>query len=83
MKQICTIEITPQLADEYLSRNISNRPMNLEKVNLLKEIILSGQWNLKKGRIEFSEDGRLLNGQHRLTAIKLSGKSVPVRVIFY
>lgn len=76
IERVYVDEISPKQATNYLKRNFGNRPMNMNRVEELKNIILNGEWNFKKSRISFFESGRLLNGQHRLKAIELSGVTV-------
>lgn len=73
-------EITPEVAEEYLKKNGVNRRLRPGNVKMFKKIILNGEWQLTHQGIAFSANGKLLDGQHRLTAIKESGKSVPVQV---
>ena len=57
--------------------------MKSEKVAWYKEKMLRGLWEEKGGvPIEVFEDGELINGQHRLAAIKESGLCVKMRVRF-
>ena len=73
--------MTPELAQYYLNRNFHNRPLNEEKVLELLSVIENGKWVCGRGRkIEISSKGTILNGQHRLTAIVRSGKSVEIVV---
>jgi hypothetical protein len=86
-----TIEITPRLAEFMLTKNKpvtgtkggserSNRPMSAELVNRLATKIKKGLWQLTHQGIAFYGDGELADGQHRLAAIALAGRTVPVRV---
>lgn len=77
----CKLElITPEQALAWLGNNSNNRPINEKKVNELCQIIENGQW-LEKGRaIEVFDTGRLINGQHRLTAIVRTGILVKMKI---
>lgn len=57
--------IYPSVAKEMLKTNIHNRD---EKANPLVKEIVAGQWKLNGAAIVFSNDGILLDGQHRLRA---------------
>jgi len=70
------ILVTPQIAEQLLSTNYTNRPINKELVEKFKETMKTGKWKLHKPGIELTCDGKLLNGQHRLTAIIESGCTV-------
>lgn len=68
--------ITPDLAGEWLNRNTHNRPIRNKWVDQLVGIINRGEWRVNGDAIRFAVDGTLLDGQHRLWAIHLSGKTV-------
>ena len=78
-----TIEkINPTTAEKYLKRNVNNyRTMSRAKVNLYAAEMKAGKWQLNGEGIMFDETGRLLNGQHRLAAILVSGETVEMTVI--
>jgi hypothetical protein len=63
------VNVTPQKAMEWLAFNTSNRPLRRGAVEGLKEAFLRGEYISTHQGIAFSEDGELLDGQHRLTAI--------------
>lgn len=73
--------ITPQIAAEWLRRNVSNRAQRAGTVKKYAVTMASGKWMLTPEGICFDTTGRLLNGQHRLAAIVQSG-SVVEAVIF-
>lgn len=72
--------MNPAQAQEYLSSNKGNRNIRNSWVNELIKIIKNDEWCLTHQGIAISKDGRLLDGQHRLIAISLSGVSVPISV---
>lgn len=76
------IEITPELAGDWLQRNEINRPLREVTVKKYAAIILNDRWQLNGDTIKFSPKGDLLDGQHRLTAIIVSGVTVPCFVAF-
>jgi hypothetical protein len=65
--------VTPDLAAEWLSRNGINRKLIASHVRSLEAVLLRGDWALNGETIKFSKTGRLLDGQHRLTACVNSG----------
>ena len=81
MSRITKEIVTPQKAKVYLNQNKNSRLINQEKVNRFVEILISGRWNSKLGHLDFSSDGYLINGQHRLTAIVLSGICAEIKII--
>ena len=67
--------ITPALATQLLSKNTSNRPLDEKRAILIANAIRRGEWQLNGDAIRLSRSGVLLDGQHRLRAIELSGQS--------
>lgn len=63
------IIVTPQIASEWLSANVSNRPLRRTVVDGLKAAFIRGEYVQTHQGIAFSLAGELLDGQHRLTAI--------------
>ncbi len=76
------MNITPAIARQMLECNTSNRPLRPGMVEKLAEAYRRGEWRVTHQGIAFSEDGRLLDGQHRLTFISElpDGSEVPVLV---
>lgn len=69
-----TVElIGPDLARRYLAFNTKNRPLSPTRVASYKKDMQSGFWPLTHQGICFGEDGRLIDGQHRLAAVVESG----------
>lgn len=69
-------EITPKQAEAYLRKNIVNRPMRESKVKQYLRDMLNDRWNEGSGdTIRFNDEGDLIDGQHRLTAVLKSGKT--------
>lgn len=73
-------QITPALAGTFLKDNLCNRKVRMNHVNRLKTEILAGRWMITHQGIAFDEDGKLLDGQHRLMAIQAAGKPVQMLV---
>jgi len=65
--------ITPDVARQFLSMNLHNRPLSESVVARLAAAILRGEWMFNGATIVFGADGVLLDGQHRLAAIAASG----------
>ena len=74
-------KITPELAEAYLMQNTSNRNMRAIHVDRLASDILSGRWQMNGSTIVFSENGTLLDGQHRLAAVVKAGVPIDIMVI--
>ncbi len=77
-----TVEtITPERAEEYLAANRGNRNIVQSHVAAMARDIRNGQWMFNAQPICFSRAGRLLNGQHRLSAVLEAGQPIEVLVM--
>lgn len=67
--------VTPEIARDLLDRNINNRKLNKRRVDNMANAMLRNEWQYNGDTIRISKSGRLLDGQHRLSAIEQSGIS--------
>ncbi len=74
-------QITPAVAQEYLIHNIHNRDFRQAVHDMYVADILSGAWKVNGESVKFSRSGKLLDGQHRLTAVVTTGKTVETLVV--
>lgn len=74
-------QITPAMADKYLSTMTRNRKLRDSAVVRFCHIIERGEWRLTTDAIGFDSNGHLINGQHRLTACVVSGKTLMFLVV--
>jgi hypothetical protein len=75
------VMVTPKKAEEWLAKNGVNRPLSDSRVARYAEEMKKGNWHCNGEPIIFTEDyTRLLEGQHRLSAVILSGCTVPMYV---
>lgn len=59
--------LTKKDAEELLSRNIDNRPIDPKKVDRYREDMNGGHWNIDSSKSDLEIDqGVFKNGQHRL-----------------
>ena len=77
-----TITITPDLASTWLGWNDKNRNISQPQVRRLVSEMRNGNWRLNGQCLIMSDCGRLLDGQHRLTAIVEYGSPVTTDVRF-
>lgn len=69
------------MAAAILENNKSNRPIRHAVVDRYVRELLEGRWKSGTGEtIKISESGKLLDGQHRLTAIVKSGVSATFHI---
>jgi hypothetical protein len=61
--------VTPERATELLEHNRLNRPIRDQHVKRIVGQILDGKWRFNGDTIKISDDGSVLDGQHRLWAI--------------
>jgi hypothetical protein len=78
-----TVEtITPRLAELYLQKNTkNNRKVTKKTVGNYAADMTSGNWKLSPDCIAFDENDHLINGQHRMEAVIVSGKPVKFGVL--
>lgn len=70
----CDIEtITPEVAKQWLERNVQNRPVSEAHCRSLAKDMKEGNWSVCGNTIVFSNHGDLIDGQHRLYAVVKSG----------
>lgn len=72
--------ITPEMAQKYLDNNPKNRNVSTKRVEQYAEEMKKGLWNYTHEGIAIDQYGRLLDGQHRLMAIVLSGVAQKMQV---
>lgn len=73
--------VTPETARRWLARNVSNRNIRKSHVAGMAADMVAGLWQITGEAIKFDDQGRLIDGQHRLTAIADSGVSVNMLVV--
>jgi len=66
--------ISPQTAAQYLELNLhANRKIRKSLVDNLVKALRDGEWKITHQGIAFDTNGRLIDGQHRMKAIAISG----------
>lgn len=70
-----TMWITPNKAEELLSKNTMNRAVKQRVVDRYANDMSSGLWKRNGETIKIAYDGTILDGQHRLLAVIKSGVS--------
>lgn len=74
------VNVTPDLARRWLSANTSNRPLRKSHSASMARVMRAGEWKLTHQGVAFSEDGRLLDGQHRLHSVIDAGCAVQMLI---
>lgn len=71
--QMRVVDVTPEIARQWLDRNLGNRPIAVATVNAYVDEMKKGRWKMTGDAIRFSSSGKLIDGQHRLSAVLKSG----------
>jgi len=75
------IDLTPEIASDWLTHaNTHNRALIQNHVDYLTSEMKTGRWRLTHQGVAFSGNRVLLDGQHRLWAVVMSGVTVPMRI---
>lgn len=74
--------ITPEMALEMLTFNTRNRPVAQGKVEVYARQMLAGDWRYTRVPVIFSDEGRVIDGQHRLHAVIEAGAPIESDVAF-
>lgn len=78
--QVRQVTITPDVAVAMLKGNTKNRPLRMSHVKHLARLMSEGKW-LENGDTICVNGTVLIDGQHRLEAIKMSGVSLKCIVV--
>jgi hypothetical protein len=76
------IDITPALAEKWINNNFRNRPLRDDTVKAYARDMINGVWIPTHQGLAFNDEDELIDGQHRLHAIVLSGVTVQTMVTF-
>jgi len=80
MIETTTEQVTPEMAEAYLSKNPANRPLSPTTVTAFAEDMRLGLWRPTHQGIAFDQEGNLLDGQHRCAAVIQAGVTVTMQV---
>lgn len=71
------VDVTPDMAQRLLNTsNHGNRKIRPAVVNKYARAMSAGDWRFSPEAISISKTGRLLNGQHRMSAVVASGRTI-------
>lgn len=76
-----TLEVTPDMAQEWLRLNVRNRRPSRERVEKYARDMEAGRWALNGEAIKRATDGTLLDGQQRLEAVVRANVTVTMLVV--
>ncbi len=75
------VDLTPELAIQWLGKNIKNRNRRTGRVNSYAQDITDKLWLQAGDPIRFDWNGVMFDGQHRCQAVIRSGRTIRVLVI--
>lgn len=75
------IEVDPAMAESWLAKNPNNRNIRQPVVQSYARDMVSGNWMLNGETLKFDTDGKLIDGQHRLSAVVTADVTVPMVVM--
>jgi hypothetical protein len=75
------ILLTPELAAKLKAANTQNRKLSEQRVNTLVGVIERDGWEFDGNPLKQAEDGRFMDGSHRLEAVIRTGKPVETLLI--
>jgi hypothetical protein len=75
------VSVSPAVAQRWLSMNLNNRALRPTHVEALARDMREGRWLYNGDPIRFDKNGDLIDGQHRLHAVILSGKTIDFLVV--
>lgn len=76
-----TIDLTPALARELLGTNTMNRNIRKQLVEKYARDMAEGRWRPNPHGLCVSDNGTLMDGQHRCLAVIESGVTIPTTLV--
>jgi hypothetical protein len=76
------MDVTPELAARWLENNFRNRSIDDDVVAAYARDMVNGVWVPTHQGVAFNDCDELIDGQHRLRAVVLSGKTIRMMVTF-
>ena len=78
--EVLVVSVTPDMAQHWLTFNVTNRGIVNARVNQLKADMEDGNFCENGETIRFAQ-GKLLDGQHRLTALIMAGVTLRLTIV--
>jgi hypothetical protein len=73
--------VNPAMAEDMLVTAGYNRTVSHDRVLTWANAMRSGKWEINGQTVVFSKTGKLVDGQHRLFGIVISGCTVPLLIV--
>jgi hypothetical protein len=75
------IAVSPAMASSLLAQAHANRRISAARVKQLVRVMQSGGWEVNGQAIVLSDQGRVLDGRHRLSAVVASGITIQIMMV--
>lgn len=75
------VKVTPKVAEEWYILSGGNRPIDRRHVTFLAGEMQQGKWRMNGESLKFDEEGKLIDGHHRLVAAAENGLSFTTQVV--
>jgi len=76
-----SVNVTPEVAESLLEKNEGNRALRYSKVKQYATDMRNGDFPYTGDPVRFDWNGRLIDGQHRLSAVVFSGQTIKFRIL--
>lgn len=76
------MDVTPAMAELWLNNNFNNRKVSLDTVRGYAREMVNKKWLPTHQGLAFNSRDELIDGQHRLMAVVMSGETVRMLVTF-
>lgn len=77
------LSVSPEMAELWLDGRDANRRIRMGHVRELVAEMKAGRWRITHQGIAFGPDGKLVDGQHRLSAVVMAETTVSMLVAYY
>lgn len=79
--RISAVWVDSQTSKQLLKMNVHNRNLSRKQIDQIKRDIASDKWAFTGDAIRVSDEGVLIDGQHRLVGVDQVGARVPMLII--
>lgn len=76
------VDVTPEMAAKMLLKNEGNRKLREAHAATLARAMENGQYKLTHQAAAVTKRGKLIDGQHRMRAVIMSGKTIPMWIAY-
>jgi hypothetical protein len=70
------MSVSPEMAEKFLKLNVSNRYLAVPQCRRHADAMITRKWNNDGNPLKFNTSGKLMDGQHRLTAVIMANMAI-------